>query len=132
LGHGGPQGRQQGDQIRVTHPVPRSHPHPGLRCVLPGGGTATVGSSRGRPTSGIDPPRLASPAYEGARHIRNRYVHPKLTTIHVPSIARPRGEAMSLREDATALRDELAALRRDLHQIPEIGLHLPKTQERVL
>jgi len=39
---------------------------------------------------------------------------------------------MSLREDATAMRDELAALRRDLHQIPEIGLHLPKTQERVL
>src|SRR5690606_7359949 len=45
---------------------------------------------------------------------------------------RARGEPMSLREDATAMRDELAALRRDLHQIPEIGLHLPKTQERVL
>jgi hippurate hydrolase len=39
---------------------------------------------------------------------------------------------MSLREDATALQDELAALRRDLHQIPEVGLHLPRTQERVL
>lgn len=39
---------------------------------------------------------------------------------------------MSLREDATALQGELAALRRELHQIPEIGLHLPRTQERVL
>jgi amidohydrolase len=37
-----------------------------------------------------------------------------------------------MREDATALQDELAALRRALHQIPEIGLHLPLTQARVL
>jgi hippurate hydrolase len=39
---------------------------------------------------------------------------------------------MSLRDDATALQDDLAALRRELHRIPEIGLHLPRTQERVL
>src|SRR5882672_2416408 len=39
---------------------------------------------------------------------------------------------MSLREDAAELQQELAALRRELHQIPEIGLDLPKTQERVL
>jgi amidohydrolase len=39
---------------------------------------------------------------------------------------------MSLREDAAELQPELAALRRELHQIPEIGLDLPKTQERVL
>jgi hippurate hydrolase len=39
---------------------------------------------------------------------------------------------MSLREDAAELQGELAALRRELHQIPEIGLDLPKTQERVL
>ena len=39
---------------------------------------------------------------------------------------------MSLREDALAIRDELVALRRELHQIPEIGLHLPCTQEKIL
>ena len=39
---------------------------------------------------------------------------------------------MSLREDAAELQPELAALRRELHQIPEIGLDLPTTQERVL
>ncbi|GAB3154273.1 M20 family metallopeptidase [Micromonospora sonneratiae] len=39
---------------------------------------------------------------------------------------------MSLRQDAKAIQDELASLRRELHQIPEIGLHLPRTQERVL
>lgn len=39
---------------------------------------------------------------------------------------------MSLREDATALQGEMVALRRELHQIPETGLHLPRTQERVL
>ncbi|HEV7896901.1 MAG TPA: M20 family metallopeptidase [Planosporangium sp.] len=39
---------------------------------------------------------------------------------------------MGLREDAKELQDELAALRRELHQIPEIGLHLPRTQEMVL
>jgi amidohydrolase len=39
---------------------------------------------------------------------------------------------LSLRDDAAELRDELVALRRELHQIPEIGLDLPKTQRRVL
>jgi hippurate hydrolase len=39
---------------------------------------------------------------------------------------------MSLRSDADALQTDLAALRRDLHRIPEIGLNLPRTQERVL
>ncbi|GAB2932297.1 M20 family metallopeptidase [Micromonospora polyrhachis] len=39
---------------------------------------------------------------------------------------------MSLRQDAKALQDDLVHLRRDLHRIPEIGLHLPRTQERVL
>jgi hippurate hydrolase len=39
---------------------------------------------------------------------------------------------MDLREDAKAIQDEMAALRRELHQIPEIGLQLPRTQERVL
>lgn len=39
---------------------------------------------------------------------------------------------MSLREDAATIQGELALLRRELHQIPEIGLHLPLTQARVL
>ncbi len=39
---------------------------------------------------------------------------------------------MSLRQDAAAIQGDLAALRRELHQIPEIGLDLPRTQERVL
>ncbi|GAA1820647.1 amidohydrolase [Planosporangium flavigriseum] len=39
---------------------------------------------------------------------------------------------MGLREDAKEIQDELVSLRRELHQIPEIGLHLPRTQERVL
>jgi hippurate hydrolase len=39
---------------------------------------------------------------------------------------------MNIRADAAELGPELVALRRDLHQIPEIGLHLPRTQERVL
>lgn len=39
---------------------------------------------------------------------------------------------MSLRTDAAELGDELVALRRELHQIPEIGLQLPRTQEKVL
>jgi hippurate hydrolase len=38
----------------------------------------------------------------------------------------------SLWEDAKALAPELVALRRELHQIPEIGLELPKTQAAVL
>jgi amidohydrolase len=39
---------------------------------------------------------------------------------------------MVLREDAKALQGELVVLRRELHQIPEIGLRLPRTQEKVL
>ncbi len=39
---------------------------------------------------------------------------------------------MSLREDGELLRDDLVRLRRELHQEPEIGLHLPATQARVL
>lgn len=39
---------------------------------------------------------------------------------------------MRTREIAEELRPELVALRRELHQIPEIGLHLPLTQQRVL
>ncbi|TVT43917.1 amidohydrolase [Amycolatopsis rhizosphaerae] len=39
---------------------------------------------------------------------------------------------MNLLEDAAALSDDLVALRRDLHRIPEVGLALPKTQEKVL
>lgn len=39
---------------------------------------------------------------------------------------------MDLREDGERLRDDLIRLRRDLHQEPEIGLHLPATQARVL
>ena len=34
--------------------------------------------------------------------------------------------------DAVAMGDDLARLRRDLHRQPEIGLYLPRTQERVL
>jgi amidohydrolase len=34
--------------------------------------------------------------------------------------------------DARALAPELAGLRHDLHRIPEVGLHLPRTQARVL
>jgi amidohydrolase len=39
---------------------------------------------------------------------------------------------MSVLEDAPALRDEIVRLRRDLHALPEIGLDLPRTQEKVL
>ncbi|MFJ7216925.1 M20 family metallopeptidase [Amycolatopsis sp. NPDC098790] len=39
---------------------------------------------------------------------------------------------MTLRSDAADLLADLVALRRDLHRVPEIGLHLPRTQERVL
>src|SRR5690348_6568317 len=39
---------------------------------------------------------------------------------------------MSLHEDAKELSGELVALRRELHQIPEIGLNLPRTQDAVL
>jgi amidohydrolase len=39
---------------------------------------------------------------------------------------------VDLLDDATALRPELVALRRALHAHPEVGLDLPRTQERVL
>lgn len=40
--------------------------------------------------------------------------------------------AVNLRDDARAMQDDLVQLRRTLHQIPEIGLDLPRTQETVL
>ncbi|WP_158882901.1 M20 metallopeptidase family protein [Amycolatopsis anabasis] len=39
---------------------------------------------------------------------------------------------MTLREDAAELSGDLARLRRALHQEPEVGLHLPRTQDKVL
>ncbi|GAA2389077.1 M20 metallopeptidase family protein [Nonomuraea africana] len=39
---------------------------------------------------------------------------------------------MSLLESAQDMRDELVRLRHSLHQTPEVGLHLPITQEKVL
>lgn len=39
---------------------------------------------------------------------------------------------MSFRDDAADLRHELTELRRALHREPEIGLHLPRTQEKIL
>lgn len=39
---------------------------------------------------------------------------------------------MTLMDDAIGMSDELTRLRRDLHREPEIGLQLPRTQERVL
>jgi hippurate hydrolase len=39
---------------------------------------------------------------------------------------------MSVRDDAAAIAGELSELRRELHQIPEIGMDLPRTQETVL
>jgi hippurate hydrolase len=38
----------------------------------------------------------------------------------------------TLAADAASLQEELVALRRRLHQTPEVGLHLPSTQEAVL
>ncbi|SNS89649.1 hippurate hydrolase [Geodermatophilus pulveris] len=38
----------------------------------------------------------------------------------------------TLREDARALQGELVELRHRLHRRPEVGLHLPRTQETVL
>jgi amidohydrolase len=40
--------------------------------------------------------------------------------------------SMSLLEDAATLQDDLVKLRRELHQVPEIGLDLPRTQDMVL
>jgi amidohydrolase len=39
---------------------------------------------------------------------------------------------MTLLEQAKALAPELISLRNELHRHPEVGLHLPRTQERVL
>lgn len=45
------------------------------------------------------------------------------------------GERMALevfREEGTGMLQELQTFRRDLHQYPEVGLHLPRTQQKVL
>jgi hippurate hydrolase len=39
---------------------------------------------------------------------------------------------MGVRDDAEAIAPELVRLRRDIHREPEIGLHLPGTQRKVL
>ena len=39
---------------------------------------------------------------------------------------------MNLVDDARALQGDLVQLRRVLHREPEVGLDLPRTQERVL
>ncbi len=39
---------------------------------------------------------------------------------------------MTVSDDARGLLDELVHLRRELHQMPEVGLRVPRTQERVL
>ncbi|TLM82634.1 amidohydrolase [Pseudarthrobacter sp. NamE2] len=39
---------------------------------------------------------------------------------------------MPITDDARDLQEDLIRLRHDLHREPEIGLHLPRTQERVL
>ncbi|WP_345401972.1 M20/M25/M40 family metallo-hydrolase [Nonomuraea salmonea] len=39
---------------------------------------------------------------------------------------------MSFTETAQDMRDEIVQLRHSLHTTPEIGLHLPRTQEKVL
>ena len=39
---------------------------------------------------------------------------------------------MDLRDDAEAMRDDLVRLRQEIHQDPEVGLDLPRTQEKVL
>lgn len=39
---------------------------------------------------------------------------------------------MDLRTDAAAVSEDLVRFRRELHQIPEVGLRLPRTQEKVL
>ncbi len=48
-----------------------------------------------------------------------------------PTGARPSLPA-DLTASAAAISADLVRLRRDIHREPEIGLHLPKTQERVL
>jgi hippurate hydrolase len=37
-----------------------------------------------------------------------------------------------MRSDLSHLQDDLVRLRRELHRIPEVGLQVPRTQERVL
>ena len=39
---------------------------------------------------------------------------------------------MNLADDTSGLRRDLVRLRRELHREPEVGLHLPRTQQRVL
>jgi amidohydrolase len=39
---------------------------------------------------------------------------------------------VTFRDDAAAMQGDLVELRKDLHRVPEIGLGLPRTQEKVL
>src|SRR5689334_13466097 len=40
--------------------------------------------------------------------------------------------AVSFRDDAVAIQADLVELRKALHRLPEVGLALPRTQDRVL
>lgn len=53
---------------------------------------------------------------------------------HVGAAAEPQKEVttMTFLDDAHAMSGDLVRLREDLHREPEIGLHLPRTQEKVL
>src|SRR3954469_16834420 len=46
--------------------------------------------------------------------------------------AHDRDRVMTVADDARAMQDDLVQLRRSLHREPELGLQLPRTQERVL
>lgn len=43
-----------------------------------------------------------------------------------------RGEQVTIADEAAAIADEIAELRHAIHREPELGYHLPKTQEKVL
>src|SRR6202030_4323878 len=44
----------------------------------------------------------------------------------------PKEDQVPVRDEAAKLADEMAELRHSIHREPEIGLHLPKTQAKVL
>jgi amidohydrolase len=49
-----------------------------------------------------------------------------------PQAREPEEDTVPVRDEAAKLGDEIAELRHSIHREPEIGLHLPKTQAKVL